>query len=69
MAQTPNANKFKAGLKAFARKLKRRAAGRICGDCSYFSTHFEDCNYHWDGDFLVTLYYRDAVACLHWRSR
>jgi hypothetical protein len=69
MARTPSEKGFSAGLKAFAKKLKRRAAGRICQDCTYFSTHFKDCNYHWDGDFLVTLYYADAVACLHFEDR
>lgn len=69
MARTPNEKSFDKALKAFAQKLKRRAAGRTCGNCAYFSTHFQDCNYPWDGDFLVTLYYVDAVACSHWKAR
>ncbi len=29
-------SKFQLGLICYAKKLKRRAAGRVCGDCRFY---------------------------------
>jgi len=69
MARTPNDTNFFKSLRQYVEKLKRRADGRQCQHCAYYGAHFQDCFYPWPGDFTVTVFYADAVACSHWEAK